>query len=287
MKVPDVVPVIASQRSPHAWKATATAYLPAAPGPAAALDLLCFHHAGGAASAFTGWSAAVGPAVRVLPVQLPGRERRVREPRFREMTALLDDLERELGPYLEGRYACYGHSMGALVAFALAHRRAESGRRGPVRLLLGAHAAPHRPRALGSVDGMDDLALARLLIGMGGMSETLLDYPDWMVAATSLVRDDLAVCASWRPPPAPLPVPIDVFAGVDDAMVGLAGASEWSRYTTGGCALHPVPGGHFFIRESPETFLPLLAASLAAAAPAAHGGSPAAVPADARRGEQA
>lgn len=43
------------------------------PDATARLRLFCFHHAGGAASAFAGWQEALGPDVSVVPVQLPGR----------------------------------------------------------------------------------------------------------------------------------------------------------------------------------------------------------------------
>lgn len=33
--------------------------------------LLCFHHAGGAATAFRSWQNAAGPALDVVPVALP------------------------------------------------------------------------------------------------------------------------------------------------------------------------------------------------------------------------
>ena len=44
--------------------------------------LFCFHHAGGGSSLYQHWHRALSPHASVWPVLLPGRERRMREPRF-------------------------------------------------------------------------------------------------------------------------------------------------------------------------------------------------------------
>lgn len=117
-----------------------TPYLTADSGKPGVLRLFCFHHAGGAASVFSSWRRHLAPEVTVLPVQLPGRERRIRKPRFIAMAELTQDLARQLDPYLNGPYAFYGHSMGGLVTWNLARQRAGAGRRLPVAFLVPLHA---------------------------------------------------------------------------------------------------------------------------------------------------
>src|SRR5262249_32070036 len=102
-------------RLPAVTRSLLTAYLPYPVDERAGTGLFCFHHAGGTASAFRTWRGELGPAVAVLPVQLPGRERRAAEPRFTQMAALVADLDRHLDGMLDPPYAFYGHSMGAIV----------------------------------------------------------------------------------------------------------------------------------------------------------------------------
>ena len=162
----------------------------------AAMRLFCFHHAGGAASTFTGWQDELGPQINVLPVQLPGRERRVAEPRFTDMGALVADLDRNLDPLLHAPYALYGHSMGAAVAYNLALFRAARGSSLPVRLMVGAYPPPDVPAPIDKALELSDDQLTQWLVGIGGMSEWILRYPDWVRAALALLRDDLRVCRS-------------------------------------------------------------------------------------------
>src|SRR5262249_11628848 len=76
--------------------------------------LSCIAYAGGAASAFRGFSAARPPGVTCVPVQLRGRETRVDEPPHIDVA----DLARAIAARAAGRpYALFGHSMGARLAF--------------------------------------------------------------------------------------------------------------------------------------------------------------------------
>jgi surfactin synthase thioesterase subunit len=231
----------------------------------ARLRLFCFHHAGGAASAFNGWQRALGRDVTVIPVQLPGREARIGEPRHRDMAALVRELAEHLGPLLSGGHAFYGHSMGAFVAYALTRLRLRAGHRPPAALLVGASRAPHLPQPLAAAHDLPDGDLARLLVDLGGVATDLHRHPHWLRAATSLLRDDLTLCASHRHADAePLPCPIHVFAGDADPLVRIEDATAWARHTRQRCEVHLVPGGHFFTRDSQAAFLSRVSAVLGA-----------------------
>jgi surfactin synthase thioesterase subunit len=238
-----------------------TPYLAVRPDREAPLRLFCFHHAGGGASVFSTWQDALGPSVAVQPVQLPGRERRVRDPRITDMAGLTRELERELDPYLDQPYACYGHSLGALVAFRLVMARRAAGRRLPEALLTGAANPPHLPPISVDTRGKSRDELVQWLRGMGGISPMILKYPEWVDAAVSLLRDDLALCDShdhteYRDsPPNPLPLPVHCFAGSDDDRVGAGVVDGWRRYGDASSSLFTVPGGHLFFRDAPEEFI--------------------------------
>lgn len=239
-----------------------TGYLLRAPAPDRRLRLFCLPHAGGAASAYAGWGGPLGDDVDVLPIQLPGREGRVGEPRHRDMADLVDRLADELGPHLRPPYAFYGHSMGGLVGYALTETLTARGGPLPDRLLIGAYPAPDQHRFMAQVPDMSVDDLADLLRRIGGMSELLLRYPAWRDAAVALARDDLLVCHSYAPGPTPVPCDLHAFAGDRDPLMTLAEAAGWVRHTGGRFRLHRVPGGHFFVRDAPEVFFATLRSAL-------------------------
>src|SRR5438128_2230867 len=70
------------------------------PNPQAHLRLFCFPHAGGGASMFRSWPDALPPDIEVCPVQLPGRESRLLEPSFSQLSPMVQTLTEVLHTYL-------------------------------------------------------------------------------------------------------------------------------------------------------------------------------------------
>lgn len=241
-----------------------TPFLTAEPDETAALRLFCLHHAGGGASLFAEWQRALGPSVSVLPVQLPGRERRVRDPRFTAMADLVGELAEHLGPHLDAPHVFYGHSMGALVAFNLIHARVAAGARAPEALVVGACNPPDVPPVSASTKGMTRDQLVQWLLDAGGMSPMVLKYPDWVDAAVALLHDDLRLCNSHEiGRREPLPFPVLAYAGQSDPLLASEAMAGWSRHGGGAFELRTVFGGHLFVRDSQKRFLTLLEADLA------------------------
>jgi surfactin synthase thioesterase subunit len=242
-------------------------YLTAGPDPAARLRLFCFHHAGGGASIFADWQKALGPAVSVVPVQLPGRERRIRDPRITDMAQLAAELDDHLGPHLDAPHVFYGHSMGGLVAWNLIGLRTARGRRLPEALLIGAANPPHLSPVSATLRGLSRDRLVQWMLDTGGMSSMMLKYTDWVDAAVSLMQDDFDLCNSHRCADhrgaAPLALPIHVFAGRDDTVVAAETARGWLEHSQQPGGLDTLPGGHLFMREFPEPFFAALKGALA------------------------
>jgi surfactin synthase thioesterase subunit len=220
---------------------------------AAALRLLCFHHAGGGASLYRGWQRGLGPHVAVLPVLLPGRERRRAEPRFTVLDAQVADLDTQLDEILGEPHVLFGHSMGALIAYRLACRRRASGRPLPRALLLSSYPAPHLGAPMAHVDERDADALMRMLSGIGGLPSALLEWPGGADEFVAVARDDLRMCASNGDRcEAPLPCPLHVFGSDADPLVAEQDLWEWDRCSEYPVEVEVLAGGHFHIRDRPE-----------------------------------
>src|SRR5258708_4217985 len=113
------------------------------PDPAARLRLFCLPHAGGGASVFHPWSRILPREIQVCPIQLPGRENRLRERPATDLTVLVRQLADAVAPYLDLPFAIFGHSMGTALGFELARELRRRGLATPRHLVMSGGRAPH------------------------------------------------------------------------------------------------------------------------------------------------
>lgn len=216
------------------------------PGGPAATQLLCFHHAGGNAATFRHWATVLPYGIEPVAVQLPGRADRFLDPPYDRMKPLVDDLIDVLAPVLQRPYACYGVSMGARVAWALAHGLRDCGMPLPRALFVAASMGPSRDDGHWRWEGRSD-GLEGYVHEMGGTPAAVLAEPTLLAALLPTLRADLTVLSTHGFHPAtPLDVPIRAFAGVSDDEATPERTRAWAAETSAGFALDVLGCGHFF-----------------------------------------
>ena len=82
----------------------------------AKIDLLFFHHAGGAASFFRKFTNYLLD-INIYAIQLPGREQRYSEKYISNFNELLVNLKQYVKPFLQNDLIIFGHSLGAFIAY--------------------------------------------------------------------------------------------------------------------------------------------------------------------------
>ena len=209
------------------------------------MRLFCLPHAGAGAAGFYRWKRAMPPGIDVCPILLPGREVRFGEPSLTHAQELVEQLATAVDPYLDVPFALFGHSMGALLAYAWALRL---GDHAPARLFVSGRNAPHQPFDHRDLHLLDDAAfVAELRRRYGGMSEDLLVDPELRAIFLPILRSDLRVVETYRhAADRLLGCPVDAFAGTDDLSVSQTGLAGWGELTHAGFALQRLPGGHFY-----------------------------------------
>lgn len=233
--------------------------------PNAQLRLFCFPYAGGGASVFRSWSRDLPPEIDVRPVQLPGRERRLREDPYNHLTPLVTAVEQVLLPYLTEPFAFFGHCLGALVAFELSRKIRRLYGLQPVALFVSGHRAPHLPDRFSPAHQLPDSAFAAELRRRNGTREEVLQNPDVMRLVLPLLRADFAICETYRYMPGEtLSCPIAAFGGVEDPAVLPEELEDWTKQTCGPCTVQILPGDHFFLQTSHHLLLQSLSQNLIA-----------------------
>ncbi|WNV85521.1 alpha/beta fold hydrolase [Umezawaea sp. Da 62-37] len=210
------------------------------------LRLLCFPYAGGSATVFRGWEAAVPDGVEVLAARLPGRADRWREEPFTDLDLLVDALAEPVSRYVDEPFAFFGHSMGALISFELARRLRRDHGREPAYLFVASCNPPLADVPMPVLASLDDEGLRAKLADLG-LADDVLAEEELMEVMLPLVRADLHIADGYVDRDGePLSCPMTAFRGRRDPMVDEADMAQWARGTTGPFALRSVEGAHLF-----------------------------------------
>lgn len=212
--------------------------------------LLCLPPAGVGAAFYRPWTNAPSAGTRVVAVELPGHGRRLGERAYDDFDALADDLAREVTTAAWPRWAAYGHSMGGLLAAAVAERTEASGCR-PERIVLGACAPPWEFTSASTLDALDDEGLIDYLARLGGLPEVVQRHPRFLKMFLRTFRADLRLAAGHQPTtPTRLACPVTIVAGEHDLLVPPAVIPGW-RAVSADTEIVMVAEGHFF---GPDTW---------------------------------
>jgi surfactin synthase thioesterase subunit len=223
------------------------------------LTLIALAHAGGSANALVHLRRHLAPAVRLVPLDLPGRGSRFREPLMAARQPLVEKLATELARTLPRPYALFGHSLGGMLSFELAHALIARGCEAPRALCVAAAPAPcSQGRRRPPETWETDEALIASLRSLGGTPPELFQQPELLELFLPVVRADFRLCDDIPVPPlGPLPCPVHVYAGERDNIEHEA-LSAWRNVTERGHSLTFFDGDHFFLRARARELCTLL-----------------------------
>jgi surfactin synthase thioesterase subunit len=218
--------------------------------------LLCFHFAGGNKYSYP--SLTEIPEVETVFFELPGRGDRYNEELLTDMEDVLVDLFLQIKPYLNRPFAFFGHSMGSLVSFLLAHLLKEQGLPLPIHLFLSGRVPPTL------IDEADRLYLLpknsfwQGINDFGGVPTELLKYPDLMQIYEPMIRADLQVLDSYDYDELEaLNIPFSIFHGTKEKLNGES-ALKWQEFSSRELSIHEFEGDHFFILQKSREIIDVI-----------------------------
>ncbi|GAA3487555.1 MULTISPECIES: thioesterase II family protein [Streptomyces] len=230
------------------------------------IPVLCFPFAGAGASAFRRCQEYGSDTVQIVPVQLPGREERFGEPLYTDVVTAVDDLLPTVLDQVAGSpsVALFGHSLGAVLAYEMAHRISALGAPEVVKLFVSGSPGPWTQREI-RAGGLSDDAFLKQVQEFAGYTHPALEHPDLREMLLPPLRADVEMHEAYRAPSeVPLGVPVVSIRGEVDELVDRAQAREWDAATTAGVRQVELPGGHMYLVDSPADLVRLLDQELAA-----------------------
>jgi surfactin synthase thioesterase subunit len=227
------------------------------------VQLLCLPHAGSSALSYARWRRRLPAWLEVTPVELPGRARLMGDALETSMPGLIAALLPHLPELRERPFALFGHSLGALVAFELAHCLESRGLGAPLVLFAsGAHAPSRHDTELPVPQS--DAELRAELERLGGTPALVLADAELMALALPVLRADFALSRRYTCEPGRrIACPIHVLGGSADE-TSEATLRAWGDHTRADCSVDVLPGGHFFIHEQEAEVLELVRTRLRA-----------------------
>jgi len=232
--------------------------------PRARLRMFCFPYAGGGASAYRGWGASLPQEIEVCPVQLPGREGRLREPPFTRSEEMITAIADALTPWLDLPFVFFGHSMGGMIGFELTRELRRRGRTLPLHLFVSGRRAPQLPARDEPIHDLPEPEFIERLRELDGTPEEVLQHAELMKLLIPLLRADFAVNETYEyAEEPPIDIGISAFGGLGDVDVSRDDVEAWSVQTRGRFRMRMMPGGHFFLHNQKDLILESVARDLA------------------------
>lgn len=224
--------------------------------------LIVFPHAGAGTASYVRLARDFGAiGIEVAIVRYPGRENRMGEPLVSDLGMLVERLASDLAPLARGHFSLLGHSMGALVAFELAHAWRER-HAAPHRLWISGRRAPEIPADLPHLHTLPD---RELLLAVQrryqALPDAVLAHPELVEMMLPVLRADFSCVETYRcPPRSPLAVPLSVLRGTADRWVDDTARTGWARHTTNQTDEHVFSGGHFYLDQNLPALVHLIGA---------------------------
>ncbi|MZD56769.1 thioesterase domain-containing protein [Streptomyces sp. SID5606] len=234
-----------------------------------AARLFMFHHAGGSHLLYRGWAELFPEDWELCLLEAPGRGQLQPLPPVEDCDRLVDYFHAAIAPLLDRPFGFFGHSMGSLIAYQLTRRLLREA--GPLPSWLGV-SAYGAPSGEAGADGrshlMSDDELRGWLRNVGGSPPQLLNNDAVWRKFGPLFRSDFKLLDTWAPPsnPEPLPVPLSVFGGRRDKLIGEDRLLAWRAFTTHFRGLESYEGDHFYLMDHRRPLAVAITAAMRSAA---------------------
>jgi len=231
----------------------------------APVRLFYFPCAGGNAAAIAGWQAHLGTAVELHVAALPGRGARLFDEPPRDLDDLVAHLTGAVADLADRRFAFFGHSLGALVAFEVARGLRRQGSAMPECLWVAGAEGPRTRAVRHRLHDLPEAEFIQALRDYRGTPAEILADREMMELLSPGIRADfgLSELYAYKSEP-PLNLPIHALRGDRDPYVEASRVAGWAHESTRPLRVSVFAGDHFFIQPHQTDIAALVVAEFAA-----------------------
>lgn len=221
-------------------------------------NLICLHFAGGNKYSYQPFEEHLDKNINLITLELPGRGKRFNEPLLTNVDDIVADLFEQLKANTNKKpYAIFGHSMGAILTYLLAHKIEKSDFENPIHLFVSGCKAPKIKRKPPFYHDMPKEQFVNKIREMGGCPEEILENDELMALFEPSLRADFKTIETYQyEKQSLLKTPITVFIGNKDR-VTWEEAKDWGEESIHLIDIKEFEGNHFFIFQHKEAITAL------------------------------
>lgn len=216
--------------------------------------LFCLPYAGGSEAIFHKWRDFLHPTIKLHPIELKGRGKRIAEGTYENIDEAVEDIFNNIKDKIdESEYAIYGHSLGSLLAFELYHKINENGIRRPEHIFFSGCKDPSCESVEEKVHNLPNDAFIDKIIQLGGIPDELKKHKEILAMFVPMLRSDFKICETYKYKERKDKIQCDIslLNGKEDPNAPKE-VTSWERHGCAQLKSYTFEGNHFFINTSIE-----------------------------------
>ncbi|HYF29990.1 MAG TPA: thioesterase domain-containing protein [Chitinophagaceae bacterium] len=226
------------------------------------INLFCFPFAGGSVYSYAKYNGVAPRNIKLIPLELPGRGKRIIEPLLTDIHSMADDLYRIIKPMLNEPYAFYGHSMGTVLSYLITRRLISEGQSGPLYLFMSGRFGPSAKDPDPFNHNLPKNEFRAKLKEIGGSPDEFLADDTLMDFFDPILRADFRAIEEYQyQPTEPFDIPMVIMVGKEEKVTPET-AMAWQVETTKPIDIRWFNGKHFFILDYPSEIMRIIGQKL-------------------------
>ncbi len=219
------------------------------------IKLFCIPYSGGSCSVYYKWKRLLNDYIDLIPIELAGRGRRMRDKFYETVAEACDDISNMILAELQPNepYAIYGHSMGALLAYETYYCLKKKGAHEPEHIFFSGRKAPHDEAEKSEYYKLPEEEFLQVVFNYGSNTREILQNRELMDLFVPILRADFKIAEiyDYEAHDERILCNMSVVNGTSDMSVAQCDINKWSELAGKSCEYRWLSGGHFFLTENP------------------------------------
>ncbi|MCI4139081.1 thioesterase domain-containing protein [Bacillus vallismortis] len=224
------------------------------------IKLFCIPHAGGMTSIYNEWKPIVGLNVELIPIELAGRGTRFLDEHYKSFDQAVDDVVAKILNHnkIEQKFAIYGHSMGAYIAYEAVQILNKLNDNRLVHLFVSGKGAPYLTKKEFISDWSDE-ELIKKIDELGGLHNRLKNNRELLNLFIPVIRNDYRIIETYNHNiKNKVETKMTVISGKYDESISMQEILGWKEYSDKEVDIFQINGGHFFINENAKEVIKII-----------------------------